>query len=195
MDIEGKHNVFISYARKDYVDENDKVIPGNKISKIKDLLTKHGITYWFDEEGIYSGEDFAREITVAIRNSDIFLFISSEKSNQSMWTSNEISIALEYKKPIIPFLLDNSPFNDSVMGKIASFDRIQCIDENKAFRKLLRSIQHHLPKDTRNGTEETTVQPPVNREDTPKEKRGPKQEATNREDSNYANELSINIRT
>ena len=51
--MEQKYDVFISYARKDYVDDKDKVIPGNKISKIKDLLTKNGITYWFDEEGIY----------------------------------------------------------------------------------------------------------------------------------------------
>lgn len=51
-----KHDVFISYSRKDYVDEHKNVIPNNNdISKIKTALTEAGITYWFDEEGIYSG--------------------------------------------------------------------------------------------------------------------------------------------
>lgn len=140
------YDVFISYSRKDYVDEHNNVIPGNEVSKIKDALTKAGISYWFDEEGIYSGDDFASEITNAIRNSQIFLFISSVNSNQSKWTSNEISTALEFNKKIIPLRLDKSPYNDSVMMKIISFDYIECKDEKKAISKLLRAIRHHIPE-------------------------------------------------
>ena len=72
-----KYDVFISYSRKDYVDEKKNVIPGNVVSKIKEALTQAGISYWFDEEGIYSGDEFAGVLTKAIRNSQIFLFISS----------------------------------------------------------------------------------------------------------------------
>ena len=49
-----KYDVFISYSRRDYVDERNNVIPGNVVSKIKEALTNAGISYWFDEEGIYS---------------------------------------------------------------------------------------------------------------------------------------------
>ena len=114
------------------------------LSKIKDTFKANGISYWFDEEGIYSGDEFASVITNAIRNSRIFLFISSVNSNQSKWTSNEISTALEFKKPIIPFRIDNSPYNDSVMMKIISFDYIECKDEEKAMSKLLRAVKHHV---------------------------------------------------
>lgn len=139
-----KYDVFISYSRKDYVDEHENVIPNNMLSKIRDTLKANGISYWFDEEGIYSGDEFASVLTNAIRNSRIFLFISSVNSNQSKWTSNEISTALEFKKPIIPFRIDNSPYNDSVMMKIVSFDYIECKDEEKAMSKLLRAMKHHL---------------------------------------------------
>ena len=84
-------------------------------------------------------------ITRAIRTSQIFLFVSSKNSNQSLWTSNEISTALEYKKVIIPFRLDESPYNDSVMMKIVSLDRIDCKNEDIAISKLVRAIRHHLP--------------------------------------------------
>ena len=39
-----KYDVFISYSRKDYVDEQKNLIPGNEVSKIKDALTKAEIS-------------------------------------------------------------------------------------------------------------------------------------------------------
>lgn len=139
------YDVFISYSRKDYVDDAGNVIPNNMLLKIIDNLKANGISYWFDEEGIYSGDEFASILTQAIRNSSVFLFVSSINSNSSKWTSNEISTALEFKKPVIPFRIDDSPYNDSVMMKIISFDYIECKDEEKAISKLLRAIKHHLP--------------------------------------------------
>ena len=138
------YDVFISYSRKDYVDDAGNVLEDNMLSKIKDTLKANGISYWFDEEGIYSGDEFASVLTNAIRNSRIFLFISSVNSNQSKWTSNEISTALVFKKTIIPFRLDESPYNDSVMMKIVSYDYIECRDSEKAMGKLLRAVKHHL---------------------------------------------------
>lgn len=145
-------DVFISYSRKDYVDDAGNVLPNNMLSKIKDNLKANGVSYWFDEEGIYSGDEFASVITRAIRTSKIFLFISSANSNQSPWTSNEISTALEYKKTIIPLRLDKSPYNDSVMMKIVSLDRIDCDNHEIAITKLLRAIRHNIPETKRNGS-------------------------------------------
>ncbi len=78
--MEQKYDVFISYSRKDYVDENKNVIPGNVVSKIKDKLSEAGISYWFDEEGINYGDDFVDKIVTHIEQSDIFLYISSANS-------------------------------------------------------------------------------------------------------------------
>ena len=128
-----EYDVFISYSRKDYVDLNRHVIPGNALSKIKDMLTQNGLTYWFDEEGIYSGQEFTSVITKAIRTSKVFVFVSSKHSNSSAWTSNEIAIAKRLNKPIIPFCLDDSPYNDSVMMLIAALDYIDGRDQNTAY--------------------------------------------------------------
>lgn len=136
-----KYDVFISYSRKDYIDENDNIIKGNIVSKKKELLSENNISFWFDEEGIYSGDEFASVITKAIRDSQVFLFISSANSNASTWTSNEIATALMYNKPIIPFKTDDTPYNDSVMLRISSFDFIDYKNLDKAFVKLINSVK------------------------------------------------------
>lgn len=138
-------DVFISYSRKDYVDSNGKLIKNNIISTIKTSLSAAGISYWFDEDGIYSGEEFASIITRAIRNSTVFLFVSSVNSNASRWTSNEIATEMAFKKPIIPFRIDDSPYNDSVMMKIISLDYIECKDRLRAMEQLIRAVRYRVP--------------------------------------------------
>lgn len=140
-----KFDVFISYSRKDYVDEKKNVIPGNEVSKIKKVLTDAGISFWIDEEGIVPGEDYAAKITKHIKICKIFVYISSEAANQSDWTRKEIACALLYKKCIIPLLLDDSPFHDSVILRIADLDRIDYyLNPNLGLEKLVRSIKTYL---------------------------------------------------
>lgn len=140
-----KYDVFISYSRKDYVDKNMQVIPGNIVSQIKDLLDENGITYWFDEDGIYSGDVFARVIARNIMMSKIMLFISTENSNQSPWTCDEVAVAREYGKKIIPFRYDQSLYNVDVIIYLAKLDFIDyTANPNVALDRLLSSINEHL---------------------------------------------------
>ncbi|MBR3847109.1 MAG: TIR domain-containing protein [Alistipes sp.] len=139
------YDVFISYARGDYADKNKQVIPNNAISRIKALFDEHNITYWFDEEGVFSGDAFAPMIARNIKASKIFLFISTERSNSSEWTSNEIATAHTYRKKIIPFRYDDSVYNDSVIIYIARLDYIDYqANPEKAFDRLLHSVQSYL---------------------------------------------------
>ena len=98
------YDVFISYSRSDYVDSQGVEIPGNMVSRIKKFLEDHGYTYWFDKDGIYSGDDFVTVIADAIDQSRIFLFLSTKSSNESKWTCNEIATAKHLDKIIIPFV-------------------------------------------------------------------------------------------
>lgn len=142
---QAKYDVFISYSRKDYVDEKNNVIPNNVVSQIKELLKKSNLSYWFDEEGIYSGDEFAPMLARAIKNSKIFLFVSTENSNSSDWTSNEIATAHAFKKKIIPFRVDSSVYNDSVILYIAKLDYIDYnANPAKALIRLLKSINEYL---------------------------------------------------
>lgn len=137
-----KYDVFISYSRKDYIDfETKNVIPDNVISKIKEAFIENSITFWIDEDGVYSGDAFAPVITENIRSSKIFLFISSENSNISEWTSNEIAVAHMYKKKIIPFRIDNSVYNDSIIMYVARLDYIDYkVNPKRAIGRMVESI-------------------------------------------------------
>lgn len=142
-----KYDVFISYARKDYADEHKNVIPDNVISKIKDFLKENGYSYWFDEDGIYSGDEFVGVITEAIMNSEVFLFASSEASNNSEWTSHEIAVAKLLKKKTIPFKLDDSVYDKSILMYLAPLDHIEYFaNPQKAFSALQASLKIHFSK-------------------------------------------------
>lgn len=138
-------DVFLSYSRKDYIDENNVVIPDSIVLKIKKALEDNGISFWFDEEGIYSGESFAPVIAKGIRESVVFLFISTRNSNASEWTSAEIAAAHSYGKRIIPFRYDDSRYNDAVILHLAHLDHIEYWkNHEKAMARMIESIQTYL---------------------------------------------------
>ena len=140
-----QYDVFISYSRKDYVDENGNVISGNIVSRIKEELKANGISYWFDEDGVNSGDEFAQLITNSIKNSKVVLFISTVNSNQSEWTRKEIATAVSYKKKIIPFRYDETPFNDSIYLYLADLDFISYSKNGeKALDRMVSGIKRHL---------------------------------------------------
>ena len=142
-----KYDVFISYSRKDYVDEHKNVIEGNIISKIKELLDANGYTYWLDEEGISAGDEFTGIITEAIINSEIFLFISSKNSNASKWTIHEIAVAKMLDKKTIPFRVDNTIYDKSVLMYLAPLDYIDYgKNPSKAFQALLLALNNYMDK-------------------------------------------------
>lgn len=136
-----KYDVFISYSRRDYVDENYNVIPGNTIAEIQNVFDENGITYWFDKDGIYSGQEFIEIITGAIAESKMLIFISSKHSNESIWTAGEIFEALDGEKAIIPVKIDNCQYNKKFKLLIRPLDYID-YQENpqNALKDLLRAI-------------------------------------------------------
>jgi hypothetical protein len=142
---QAKYDVFISYSRKDYVDEHKNVIPGNVVSKIKDALKKEGISYWFDEEGIYSGQNFVEKIVTNIEASRIFVFLSTVNANNSKYTCKEIASADEFKKHIIPVRIDSSPYNKKVLFRIADLDYVEYYaNPQKGIEDMILSIKAYL---------------------------------------------------
>lgn len=152
-------DVFISYSHSDYVDEKKNIIPNNEVSKIKGALYDAGISFWFDEKGIIPGEDYAAKILKHIKVCKIFVYLSSKSASASDWTPKEIACALMYKKHIIPVLLDDSPFNESVMFRIVDLDMINYyLDPQREIEKLINAIKIYLAEDEaeslRKGAEE-----------------------------------------
>lgn len=142
-----EYDVFISYATRDYMSDSGHVIPGNIISKIQSALNEAGITFWIDKEGLLCGDEFPTTIAQQIRNAKIFLFVSSVNSNQSDWTLNEIATARTYGKRIIPFRLDNSPYDTSIMIYLAGLQYVSYEDApQKAMGDLVQAINTILDR-------------------------------------------------
>ncbi len=140
------YDVFISYSRKDYKDENKNIIPNNAVSKIKNALSNAGISYWFDEKDIDYGKDFIKEIVDMIDFSQIFIFLSTKNSNEkSRWTSKEIATADELGKLIIPVRIDNTKYNKRVAFRISDLHFIEYYnDPEKGITDLINVIKKHL---------------------------------------------------
>lgn len=140
-----KFDVFISYSRKDYLDEKKNVILGNAVSIVKETLTKAGISYWFDKEGLYSGSNFTEKIVSNIEASYIFVYLATANSNASSWTSREIACADELGKPIIPVRIDHTPYNRKILFRIADRSYIDYFaNPEKGLNELVESIKKHL---------------------------------------------------
>ena len=153
-----KYDVFISYSRIDYKDSNNEPIPNNVISKIISAFKKNHITYWIDENGIYTGDNFAPKIAEAIKNSSVFVFVSTENSNSSQWTQNEVCVAQQFKKPILPIKCDDSAYATSVIMYLAMLD--YCDYKNMpdtAIQQLVDSVKDKLPHFASSNNNEQTI--------------------------------------
>lgn len=143
-------SVFISYARKDYVDNHNRIIPNNIVSRVQNALRDAGISYWIDEEGLQAGDTFPTKIAKQIEACKVFLFISTENSNQSPWVVNEIATAHHYGKPIIPLRYDLSPYNPGIMLYIASLQYIDYSANPKiAIADLVAAVQSAMEPSTK----------------------------------------------
>lgn len=143
-----KYDVFISYSRNDYVDEKGNVRSDSDVSKILAALKEANISYWYDQKGILHGEDFGEKILKYIKLAKFFVYLSTAEANSSEWTRNEIACALMYKKKIIPVRIDESPFHDSVMFRIAALDHINYyLNPEKGREELIDSIKRYLAEE------------------------------------------------
>ena len=147
-------DVFISYSHRDYV-KNNVVIPGNFVSQIKSALDNTGISYWFDENGVLSGDEFAPLIARAIKNCQIFIFISSNNSNSSEWTIKEIATANTYHKKIIPVRLDEALYSEQIIMYLASLNHIDIFSNpEKELQHLVDDIKNFLSQRDRKKLDE-----------------------------------------
>ena len=140
MDNKFKYDVFVSYSRKDYVDSYGNIIEDSPVKAIIEFLEQNQITYWFDKEGIYSGREFVELISEAINVSKIMLFVSSEHSNSSIYTTGEIFEAIECNRLIIPIKIDASNYNSKFRLLLRPLDYID-FHQSDAFSDLLRAIE------------------------------------------------------
>lgn len=122
-----KSSVFISYSRKDYVDENNNPISDSVVGQIVETLKSNNIDVWIDIKAHYSGKYFAEVLAQRIIEADKVIFISSVNSNspETEWVEKELNFAIARKKKIIPIKIDKSPFNVGFELLLSGIDYVE----------------------------------------------------------------------
>lgn len=98
-----KKSVFISHSSNDF----------NIAQQICAELEKFDISCWIAPRNVMGGLPYAEEIVQAIKSCKVLLLIASNSINASEQILNEIEIAVNYSKLILPFKIDTVIYNDS----------------------------------------------------------------------------------
>lgn len=131
-------HVFISYGSR------DRRIAESLCSYLED----RDIRCWIAPRDISSG-NYAGEITRALRAADIVVVLCSKTSSQSEHVKNEVTLAFNNAKPILPYCLDDQPFDDDLEYYLASKQRVPASgDITKDFcliDKMIREFRNSEP--------------------------------------------------
>ncbi len=103
--LDGKKHVFISYSSK----EMDIAV------KVCSYLEANGIACWIAPRNVDAGGNYPTQIVTAIKQCEMLVLLASENTNASGHVSNEVSIAFDNKKIIIPFKLQQFNFTDEYL--------------------------------------------------------------------------------
>lgn len=110
-----KHDVFISYSRKDI----------DTVKLFCQQMDNLDIPYWLDITDEHTGINFKEAIVDAIDSSKIVLFFSSKDSNQSPFVVKEIGLAVSAQKHIIPIRIDDTQYAKSIRFDLSDIDWIE----------------------------------------------------------------------
>ena len=128
-----KHDVFISYSRRDC----------EFTKKICQCLEEQDIRFWIDKKNIHTAEYFESEIVKAIKESIITLYIHSEVSKQRRWVIDELDFSFKMKNKILPIKLDNSNFPVEFRPNL---EKITYIESHDSFENLCGKLSKDIRK-------------------------------------------------
>lgn len=130
-----EHKVFVSYSRKDM----------DLARVFCEKLDQMKISYWIDVQGKYCGANYKSIMVDAIESSKLLLFLSSKNSNESVYVMKENGLAATAGIPILPILLDDSPYAKSIRFDLSDVDRIEYFENNQqALIKFDENIRFHI---------------------------------------------------
>jgi hypothetical protein len=92
------HEVFICHANQDR----------NIAISVCSALEMSNINCWMAPRDVLTGENWDKAITKALSQSLVMILIFSGHSNESDYCVNEVNIAFDNKKEIIPFFIDDT---------------------------------------------------------------------------------------
>ncbi|MBE6201093.1 MAG: TIR domain-containing protein [Rikenellaceae bacterium] len=139
-----KHDVFISYSRKDI-----KITEG-----LCEVLRQNGVDYWIDDNNIHGSANFLSEITKNLKQCKAVIFVASANSAASEWTQKELLFAIKHSKDIIPYKIGEFSFDDndeldfvfSNVQWVDSIDKVIVALREKGFVGIKPVLQPPVPE-------------------------------------------------
>lgn len=130
-----KYNVFISYSTKDL----------DKVKKLQAILDDtDDVNVFVAEYSVRPGEVLDRKIEKAIKNSNLFILFWSNNSKVSEWVGQEVGIAKQADKDILPIILDK---NLTSPGFISNVKYISAHDNlDKTIKLIHEEVQVRAQK-------------------------------------------------
>lgn len=108
-------DAFISFSFKDL--ELAELI-------LNTLTNTYGIKAWMCTHDIQGGRKYKKEIVDAIESSKVFVLLQSSASVSSEQVPNEVAIALDYGKTVIPFVIDDSRLSGDLYYDLVRVQRV-----------------------------------------------------------------------
>ena len=109
-----------------------------------DYLEERGLSCWMAPRDIASG-NYAGEITRALKASAIVIIVCSKESCQSEHVKNEVTLAFNNKKQIIPYCLEPNPFDDDMEYYLSAKQHIISGGiRRKDFEAIERMVREYL---------------------------------------------------
>lgn len=130
MEKRRKATAFISYSRKDK----------RFARKLKDALETMEVDAWVDWEDIPHGADWREEIRNSIQACDSFVFILSPDSLKSKVCAEELDIAVEMNKKIIPVLYREIETRRKIHPKLSAANWVFMRTRKENFNEMMPSL-------------------------------------------------------
>jgi len=123
--------IFISYSGKEHLEEIDQLV------KDLELLDK---SVWLDKK-LSGGQEWWDTILDNILQSDVFIFIVTEKSLKSIACTSEYTYALALNKPLLPITIDNKTRDKHLPPQLSKFQVLNYQERNsRTALELAKSI-------------------------------------------------------
>lgn len=140
--LKHKLDVFISYSSK------NKNVADAVVSEFE----QHGIKCWYAPRDIMPGEEWVTAIKEGLTAAKIFVLIYTNESNDSRQVMNEVALAFNSGKTIVPFRLTEEVMNNELeyyLTRVHWLDAVTKPLKNniEELRRYVDNILQHKPVD------------------------------------------------
>ncbi len=126
-------HVYISYGRGDR----------EMVAAIARRLEARGLSVWYDAR-VAGEEGFNDEIAARLREAAIMALLFSDECNNSQQVAQELALADELEKPVVPILMEAAAPRGALLFDLADRCWLQAYPEPRLHADTLASLLAHI---------------------------------------------------